>query len=102
VTEVTFVGRRERDVAWDIRQLFHEEGSDEIAFESVVGSGATGAMPHARAGDKVIEKGELVVIDTGCRVDGYYSDYTRTLSTGDLSDDMEEAYAVVLAAQQAG
>ncbi len=100
--EVKFVGRRERDVAWDIRRLFHEEGADEMAFDSIVGSGPTGAMPHARAGDKVIDSGELVVIDTGCRVDGYYSDYTRTLATGEIDAEMREAYDTVLAAQQAG
>ena len=102
VSEVRFVGRRERDVAWDITRLYHEEGADEPAFEAIVGSGATGARPHARAGDKVIEPGELVVIDTGANVDGYVSDYTRTLATGELDGEMREAYDVVLAAQQAG
>jgi Xaa-Pro aminopeptidase len=102
VSEVRFVGRPERDVAWDIRRLYHEEGADEPAFDSIVGSGPTGARPHARAGDRVIEAGELVVIDTGCRVDGYVSDYTRTLATGELDGEMREAYAVVLVAQQAG
>jgi Xaa-Pro aminopeptidase len=102
VAEVPFVGRRERDVAWDIQRLLHEEGADEPSFESIVGSGPTGARPHARAGDRVIEAGELVVIDTGCRLEGYVSDYTRTLATGDLDGEQREAYAVVLAAQQAG
>jgi Xaa-Pro aminopeptidase len=102
VAEVKFVGRRERDVAWDISRIFHEEGAEAMSFESIVGSGATGSHPHARAGDKVIEPGELVVIDTGCNVGGYMSDYTRTLATGDLSDEMQDAYGVVLAAQQAG
>jgi Xaa-Pro aminopeptidase len=102
VSEVRFVGRRERDVAWDIQRLFHEEGADEPAFESIVGSGPTGARPHSRAGDRVIEAGELVVIDTGCRLDGYVSDYTRTLATGELDGEMRDAYGVVLAAQQAG
>jgi Xaa-Pro aminopeptidase len=102
VNEVPFVGRRERDVAWDITRLYHEEGAEEQAFESIVGSGPTGARPHARAGDRVIGEGELVVIDTGCRVDGYVSDYTRTLATGDLDAEMREAYDVVRAAQQAG
>ncbi|MGH2976947.1 MAG: M24 family metallopeptidase, partial [Gaiellaceae bacterium] len=55
VSEVRFVGRPERDVAWDIMRLYHEEGADEPAFESIVGSGPTGARPHARAGDRVIE-----------------------------------------------
>jgi Xaa-Pro aminopeptidase len=102
VSEVPFVGRRERDVAWDITRLFHEEGAEEQAFESIVGSGPTGAKPHGRAGDRVIEAGELVVIDTGCRVGGYVSDYTRTLATGELDAEMRDAYDVVLAAQQAG
>jgi Xaa-Pro aminopeptidase len=102
VSEVKFVGRPERDVAWDITRLYHEEGAEEQAFESIVGAGPTGARPHARAGDRVIEAGELVVIDTGCRVGGYVSDYTRTLATGELDGEMREAYDVVLAAQQAG
>jgi Xaa-Pro aminopeptidase len=102
VSEVPFVGRRERDVAWDITRLYHEEGAEEQAFESIVGSGPTGAKPHGRAGDRVIEAGELVVIDTGCRVGGYVSDYTRTLATGELDGEMREAYEVVLAAQRAG
>ena len=102
VSEVSFVGRRERDVAWDITRLYHEEGADEPSFEAIVGSGPTGARPHARAGDRVIGSGELVVIDTGANVDGYMSDYTRTLATGELDGEMREAYEVVLAAQQAG
>src|SRR5438045_304926 len=80
VSEVPFVGRRERDVAWDITRLYHEEGADEPAFEAIVGSGPTGARPHGRAGDRVIERGELVVIDTGANVGGYVSDCTRTLA----------------------
>jgi Xaa-Pro aminopeptidase len=102
VSEVRFVGRPERDVAWDITRLYHEEGADEPAFEAIVGSGPTGARPHARAGDRIIAPGELVVIDTGCRVDGYVSDYTRTLATGELEAEQREAYEVVRAAQQAG
>jgi Xaa-Pro aminopeptidase len=102
VDEVPFVGSRERDIAWEITRLYHEEGAEEAAFESIVGSGPTGARPHARAGDRVLGEGELVVIDTGCRVGGYASDYTRTLSTGELDGEMREAYDVVLAAQQAG
>jgi Xaa-Pro aminopeptidase len=102
VSEVRFVGRRERDVAWDITQLYHEEGAEEPAFEAIVGSGPAGARPHGRAGDRIIESDELVVIDTGCRVGGYVSDYTRTLATGEPDAEMREAYDVVLTAQRAG
>jgi Xaa-Pro aminopeptidase len=102
VSEVRFVGRPERDIAWEITRLYHDEGASVQSFEAVVGSGPTGARPHARAGDRVIESGELVVIDTGCVIDGYASDYTRTLATGEINGEMREAYDVVLAAQQAG
>ena len=90
-----FVGRTERDVAWGIEQLFHEHGADELAFESIVGSGPTGAQPHAAPATGVIEPGELVVVDIGCRVDGYCSDCTRTFATGELAGRAREAYDVV-------
>jgi Xaa-Pro aminopeptidase len=101
LTKVPFVGRTERDVSWDLRQLFHEEGGEGLAFESIVGAGPTGARPHARAGDRTIGVGELLVIDTGTSIGGYASDYTRTFATGPLSDEAKEAYDTVLRAQQA-
>jgi Xaa-Pro aminopeptidase len=100
LTDVRFVGRTERDVAWDLAQLFHEEGGQGLAFESIVGSGPTGSRPHARAGDRTIGTGELVVIDAGCTVDGYASDCTRTFATGPLDREAKEAYETVLLAQQ--
>ena len=102
LTEVRFVGRTEREVSWDLTRLFHEEGGEGLAFESIVGAGPTGARPHARAGDRTIGLGELVVIDAGCTVDGYASDYTRTFATGPLGEEATEVYQTVLAAQLAG
>jgi Xaa-Pro aminopeptidase len=98
--DVPFVGRREIDVAWDLAGLFHEEGGAAQAYELIVGSGPTGSHPHGRAGERTIEAGELVVIDAGCTIDGYSSDYTRTFATGPLNGEMKEAYAVVLSAQE--
>jgi Xaa-Pro aminopeptidase len=97
-----FVGRTERDVAWTIEQLFHEEGADAVAFETIVASGPNSARPHGRATERQIGRGETVIVDTGCVVRGYSSDYTRTFATGFLDPQIREAYAVVLAAQQAG
>jgi Xaa-Pro aminopeptidase len=99
--EEEFIGRRELDVAWRIAELFHEEGG-QLAFESIVASGPNAARPHARATEREIRAGETVVIDTGCIVDGYTSDYTRTFVTGPVDGVIQEAYAVVLAAQEAG
>jgi Xaa-Pro aminopeptidase len=101
LTEVPFVGRTEREISWELVRLFHEEGGDGVSFDSIVGAGPTGARPHARAGDRKIGAGELVVIDTGTSVGGYTSDYTRTFATGPLDGEAKEAYDTVLRAQQA-
>jgi Xaa-Pro aminopeptidase len=101
LSEERFVGRKEREIAWTIAQLFHDEGG-QVAFESIVASGPNAARPHSRASDREIGTGETVVIDTGCTVDGYSSDYTRTFFTGAADGVITEAYEVVLAAQQAG
>ena len=102
LVEQKFVGRTERDVAWSLEQLFHDEGGEGVAFEIVVGSGPNAAKPHARAGDREIGRGETVVVDAGCAVDGYRSDCTRTFATGPLPDELKEAYEVCAQAQQAG
>ncbi len=102
LADETFSGRTERDVAWTILELFHDEGAEAVAFELVVASGPNAAMPHARVGDRVIGRGETVVVDAGCRIDGYCSDYTRTFATGPLPDELKEAYRVCAEAQQKG
>ena len=102
LVEERVVGRSERDVAWTIERLFHEEGADRVAFDSIVASGPNSARPHGRATDRQIGRGETVIIDTGCTIRGYASDYTRTFATGPLDEDLRDEYAVVAAAQQAG
>jgi Xaa-Pro aminopeptidase len=100
--EERFTDRSERELVWTIEQLFHDEGADHVAFESIVASGPNAARPHARATDRQIRRGETVVIDTGCTVAGYSSDYTRTFVTGPVDGVVKEAYDVVMAAQAAG
>jgi Xaa-Pro aminopeptidase len=101
IADESFVGRTEREVAWTMTELFHEAGAHDLGFELIVASGPNAAKPHARAGERTIGRGETVVIDAGCFVDGYASDYTRTFATGPLPDELRDAYGVVLQAQQA-
>jgi Xaa-Pro aminopeptidase len=101
LSEQPLIGRSERDLVWRMAELIHEGGADDAAFSTVVGSGPTGASPHALPGDRRIEVGETVVVDAGCRVNGYCSDCTRTFATGSLPAELQEAYAVVLRAQLA-
>ena len=75
----------------------------EAGFEMIVASGERGAMPHGRATDKKIEKGELVTVDYGARYNGYFCDITRNFSIGEPADSrVREYHDYVLQAHQAG
>jgi Xaa-Pro aminopeptidase len=100
MAEEHFVGRTERELAWRMEQLFREQGADALAFELIVGSGPTGARPHGRPTDLIVEANTTVVVDAGCFVGGYASDCTRTFATGDLPDDLARAYEVCGQAQR--
>ena len=97
-----FSGRSERELAWWIERSFREGGAEGVSFEAVVGAGATAASPHAVPGDAPIEPGVLVVVDAGCLLDGYCSDCTRTFAVGEISERLQELYALCLEAQLAG
>ena len=96
------VGRTETEVAWRLVEEYHARGAEGESFETIVATGDHGAQGHAIPGDRRIGVGELVVIDTGARVDGYCSDITRTFAAGRASKAQRRIYDVVLEAQLAG
>lgn len=94
-------GRTEAEVAADIGAAILAEGHTEAAFV-IVGSGPHGADPHHEVSDRVIEPGDIVVIDIGGPVEpGYNSDSTRTYSIGEPDPEIAGRIAVLEAAQQA-
>ena len=97
-----FIGRTERELAWRMEQLQREIGGEAASFSTVVASGPNSAKPHTTPGDREVEAGEIVLVDTGCIVDGYCSDCTRTFATGSLPDELHRAYEVCLEAQLEG
>ena len=99
--DVPFSGRVEREVARDLAELTIGEGHESAEF-TIVASGPNGASPHHHPGDRVIEEGDLVVCDFGGRLNGYYSDSTRTFVVGEPSEEQREVHEVVLAANVAG
>ena len=102
LAEERFVGRTERDLAFTFARFMHELGGHGEAFPTTVASGPNGATPHAGTSDRVVEKGETVVVDAGAVLDGYASDCTRTFATGTLPGELARAYDVVLEAQLEG
>jgi Xaa-Pro aminopeptidase len=97
-----FSGRTEKELVWAMHELFHECGADDLAFEIDIAAGPTAASPHALPGERVVEEGELVLVDAGAKLDGYCSDCTRTFAVGQVSESLREVHDVVFRAQQAG
>ncbi|MCK9907392.1 M24 family metallopeptidase, partial [Frankia sp. Cpl3] len=75
-------GVREIDVALEMEVFMRKQGADSSSFDIIVASGARGALPHGRASEKIIEKGDMVTLDFGALYKGYISDITRTVSVG--------------------
>jgi Xaa-Pro aminopeptidase len=100
IQERGLVGRTEREVAVDVEREMRARGAEDPSFPSIIAAAANGALPHATPGDAEIGRDTLVIVDMGCRVDGYCSDCTRTFATGSLSDEAGSVYELVLAAQE--
>jgi Xaa-Pro aminopeptidase len=102
VIEQGLVGRTEREVAEAIERAVRRRGAEGVSFDAIVAAGPHGALPHAQPRDVEIAPDQLVVIDWGARLDGYCSDCTRTLATGNPGDDALEGYELVRRSQLAG
>lgn len=100
-------GRKEREIALRLEERLRKRGCNRIPFDIIVASGPNSAMPHARATERKLSPGDLVVIDWGGEAEGYCSDMTRTFllkeaaSAGDgKSARKKEIYRHVLNANR--
>lgn len=90
----------ENEIAAEISYLHRKYGAEADAFEPIVASGERGKLPHAHATEKKIQDRELVVLDFGCRYNGYHSDLTRTIAVGKPTAEAKKVYRTVMYAQQ--
>jgi Xaa-Pro aminopeptidase len=91
----------ENDVAAEVAYISKKLGSESEGFETIVASGVRGALPHGRASNKILQMGELITLDFGCCVSGFYSDMTRTFALGEPSAFDRSIYHLVLQANEA-
>ncbi len=95
-------GVREYELEAELLHAFRKEGSQSVAYGSIVAGGPHSCILHHRAGNRAIRDGELVLIDAGCELDGYASDITRTFPVnGKFSPQQRDTYNLVCAAQEA-
>jgi Xaa-Pro aminopeptidase len=99
ILERGIIGRTEREVALDLEFAMRRRGAEEASFDSIIAAGAHGALPHAHPRDVEIPANELVVIDWGAKLDGYCSDCTRTVATGEVDEKRLAVHQLVRDAQ---
>ena len=94
-------GRYEYQLEAALRFEFAQHGARELAYPSIVGSGANACVLHYTANDAQLKAGDLVLIDAGCEYQGYAADVTRTFPvSGRFSAQQAALYEVVLEAHE--
>ena len=88
-------GQNELAIAGILEKALRDEGSEEAPFHPIVASGPRSALPHARASSRVVQKGDLLLLDFGAQHKGYCSDVTRTFIIGAPTPEQREIYQVV-------
>jgi len=97
----SLAGRTERNVLTWIETRFAQNGMPWAAYDTIVGSGTRSTILHARGTDKIIQSGELVLIDAGGEWQNYCADITRVAPVDKkFTSEQRDVYETVLTAQK--
>ncbi len=101
ISQTIAPGITEYEIATLIDYLYRLHGA-EPAFNTIVAAGKSAATLHYRPGERRLKAGEFVLIDSGCELDMYSSDITRSIPIGEsLPAPLRDAYEIVLSSQKA-
>ena len=95
-------GQNEAELSKVLEGIFFRKGVLKPAFDTIVAFGGNTAFPHHEVGGNTLKKDSVVVVDAGCRVQGYRSDLTRTVFFGKISSDFRKIYGIVRRSQELG
>ncbi len=93
-------GINELEIAGFLEKALRDEGCEEFPFPTIVASGPRAALPHARPTSRVVESGDLLLLDFGAQYRGYCSDITRTVIVGKATDEQRHIYSIVRTANE--
>ncbi|HYE81789.1 MAG TPA: Xaa-Pro peptidase family protein [Clostridia bacterium] len=91
-------GLLERDISNKIEELFLEYGGQGLAFDSIVASGPNTSRPHYNKDDRRIEEKDIIILDFGCRYNGFCSDISRTVFVGEPTEEQRKIFDIVVTA----
>lgn len=91
----------EVEVASKLKDIYQKLGATDISFDTIVAYGKNGANPHHENDESRLKPGDSIIIDMGCKYQGYCSDMTRTVFYKEVSQEAKEVYELVKAANEA-
>lgn len=94
-------GITEIEISTELEIFWKRRGSKGLAFEPIIAFGKNSSMPHYRAGEAKLRKGDVVLIDIGVNYHHYHSDMTRVVFFDEASTKMLKIYSIVQQAQSA-
>lgn len=100
--EQTQAGVTEGELAAILQREMLDRGAEGMSFTPLVQVGSNSASPHATAGQRVLQPGDVLLIDCGARVGGYCADITRTFALGRLDEELAHIHEIVCHANAAG
>ena len=89
------------EVSRFIDQQHRAAGADNGSTFSIVSFGSATSLPHGADGEQILSAGDVILVDTGCRIDGYHSDLTRTYMLDGGKAEFERAWGIEREGQQA-
>lgn len=94
--ELITPGASEQEIKTELIEEIHRCGAEKLAFDIIVASGPRSSLPHGGLGDRVIQDGDVVVVDLGAKVNEYCADVSRTFFVGDSAPDtFKQCYKLV-------
>jgi len=92
-------GLTELELAAELEYFMRKSGAEGMSFDTILISGAKTSLPHGVPSKDFVREGSFVLMDYGCKYNGYCSDMTRTVAVGKPSEEMVKVYNIVLEAQ---
>ncbi|MEH7526707.1 Xaa-Pro peptidase family protein [Bacillus sp. JJ1503] len=94
-------GMSEKEIGLELEYFMKKNGADQIKSNHIIASGERSSLPHGVASSRIVNEGEFVKMDIGAIIEGYYSDFTRTVVIGEPTVQQREIYQVVFDALEA-
>ncbi len=93
-------GLTEKEIEWFMTSQINAQGCT-LSFPIIVASGPRGSLPHAEPSERIVQAGDMITLDFGCRYKGYCADMTRTISLGQpANQELAKIHGIVLEANK--